>query len=64
MARPSLKNSNDILNLLTNITNKLLNGEIEESKARCIYYGCSVAGGIIKTHELEKRLEKLEENSK
>jgi len=59
-ARHSLRNSTEILRLLTNTVNKLENGTIDEGRARCITYICSTAGQIVKNLELEKRIEELE----
>jgi hypothetical protein len=60
MARQNVRNSSDILRLLNRIINLLENDEIDEKKARAMIYACSTAGSIIKTLELETRLEELE----
>lgn len=59
--RPDLKTSSGILNLLNTTTQKLLKNELKVEVARTVFYACSVAGQIIKTLELEQRLELLED---
>jgi len=59
-----LKSLQDIRRFLAQITNQLENGEIEESKARCLGYLCSIMQSIIKDSDLELRIEALERTLK
>ncbi|MBF0232763.1 MAG: hypothetical protein HQK65_15770 [Desulfamplus sp.] len=55
-----LKTLPDVRRFMANITNKLNSGEIEESKARCFGYLCSVLKDLIKDSDMEIRLSALE----
>jgi len=55
-----LKTLSDVRRFMANITNKLNNEEIEESKARCFGYLCSVLKDLIKDSDMESRLAALE----
>ena len=55
-----LKTSTDIMKLLQYATNAVLKGEINESMAKTLTYIASISNQVIKTHELEKRMEEIE----
>lgn len=55
-----LKNSTDIMQLLQFATNAVLKEEITESMAKTLTYIASISNQVIKTHELEKRLDEIE----
>ena len=60
----ALKTSTDILRILNGSLQALKgkdNTNEDIQRHRAIIYGCSVAGNVIKTLEVEKRIEKLEE---
>ena len=57
MARPSIKTSTGILNLLNQSLLDLKEGKIDDARAKTITYICTTAGQIIKNLELEKRIE-------
>lgn len=63
MARQNMRNSSDILRALNRVWNLLEDNEIDDKKARALIYCCSTAGSIIKTLDLETRLEQLEAKS-
>jgi hypothetical protein len=56
-----LKTSTDIMKLLQFITNETLKGDMSESMAKTLTYTASTANQVIKTHEIEKRLDELED---
>jgi hypothetical protein len=60
MARPNIKTSTGILNLLNQSLLDLKEGKIDDARAKTITYICTTAGQIIKNLELEKRIEELE----
>jgi len=57
----TLKTSTDIMKLLQFATNAVLKGDITESMAKTLTYTASTANQVIKTHEIEKRLDELED---
>ena len=56
-----LQTSTDIMKLLQFITNETLKGDMSESMAKTLTYTASTANQVIKTHEIEKRLDELED---
>ncbi len=56
----TLKTSTDCLRLLQTVVGKLEQGEIDNSTAKTLIYAASTAGGIIKSLELERKIEDLE----
>ena len=56
-----LQTSTDIMKLLQYITNETLKGDMSESMAKTLTYTASTANQVIKTHEIEKRLDELED---
>ena len=56
-----LKSMDDIRKFMADLINRLNNGEVEESRARALIYGCSNLAAIVKDADLEIRLNKLEQ---
>ena len=55
-----LKTLTDVRRYLSSIINALDKGELEESKARCLTYMCSILSQVIRDSDLEGRIEALE----
>jgi hypothetical protein len=58
--RIRLKSLDDLRRLGAKTLNQLLAGQVEDSRARCIFYGLSVMAQICKDSALEERVETLE----
>jgi hypothetical protein len=55
-----LRTLSDIRRFLASAINDLDAGTLEESKARCLTYMCSILSQVIRDSDLETRLEALE----
>jgi hypothetical protein len=58
-----LKTLADIRRFLASAINDLDAGKLEESKARCPTYMCSILSQVIRDSDLEQRLETLEKQA-
>ena len=59
--RLKLSTPSDIRKTLSKITNMIINNEIDSKKANTIIYSCNSILNSIRTDELEKQLQKMEE---
>lgn len=57
----TFKTSSDCLRLLQTVVGKLERGELDNATAKTLIYAAATAGGLIKSLELEKKIESLEE---
>lgn len=59
--RLKLSTPRDIRKTLSKITNMIINNEIDPKKANTIIYSCNSILNSIRTDELEKQLQEMEE---
>ena len=59
--RLKLNTPSDIRKTLAKITNMIANNEIDTKKANTIIYSCNAILSSIRTDELEKKVQELEE---
>ena len=59
--RLRLSTPNDIRKTLARVTNMIANNEIDTKKANTIIYSCNSILNSIRTDELEKKVQELEE---
>ena len=56
----TLRSGNDILAVLEKVLNAYMNFEISEDETKTVAYIMQIPNGVLKSHELEKRLDELE----